>query len=49
VSAEGDLEAVLVDVEGVRVLHEELAGTQDTRLGPGLVAELPLEVVPDLR
>ena len=49
VPAESDVEAILIDVEGVRVLHEKLAGTQHTRLGPWLVAELPLEVVPDLR
>ena len=43
------VEAGLVAVERVGVLHRELAGAQDAALGPRLVALLDLDVVPDLR
>ncbi len=36
-------------VEGVAVLHGELAHAQEPALGPRLVAELGLDLVPDLR
>ena len=38
-----------VDVEGVGVLHRELAHAQQAGLGARLVAELGLDLVPDLR
>ena len=38
------LEPGFVDVEGVRVLHHELAGTQDAGAGPRLVAVLVLDL-----
>ena len=38
-----------VDVEGIAVLHDELAHAQQSRLGPRLVAKLGLDLVPDLR
>ena len=43
------VEAGVVDVEGVGVLHDELADAQQAGLGAGLVAELGLDLVPDLR
>src|SRR5262249_30817793 len=46
---EGRVEAGGVEVERVRVLHHELAHAQETRLRARLVAELRLELVPDLR
>src|SRR5690606_36575402 len=41
----GVLEAVVVEVERVGVLHEELAAAQDAGPGPGLVAVLGLDLV----
>ena len=38
-----------VDVEGVAVLHEELAYAQQAGFRAGLVAELGLDLIPDLR
>ena len=49
VQIEAAVEARLVDVKGVAVLHDELAHAQQARLGPRLVAELGLNLVPDLR
>jgi len=49
VSLERRVEAGLRDVERVRVLHRELAHAQHARFGPRLVAELGLDLVPDLR
>ena len=46
---EPGVEARAVDVEGVGVLHGEFADPEHTRLGPGLVAELGVHLVPDLR
>ena len=43
------LQPFLVHVERVGVLHQELAHPQHPALGPGLVAELELDLVPDLR
>ncbi len=43
------VEAGPVHVEGVGVLHGELADPEQAGLGPGLVAELGLDLVPDLR
>ncbi len=43
------LEAVRINVERVRVLHDELAGAEHPGAGPRLVALLGLEVVEDLR
>ena len=45
----GEVEARRVNVEGVAVLHEELADAEQAGLGAGLVAELGLDLVPDLR
>ncbi len=42
------VEAGFVDVEGVGVLHDELADAEEAGLGAGLVAELGLDLVPDL-
>jgi len=39
----------VVQVEGVAVLHQELAPAHHAEAGPGLVAELPLNMVEDLR
>ena len=44
----GGVEAVVVHVEGVGVLHEELAHAQQAAFRPRLVAELGLDLVPDL-
>ena len=41
--------ARLVDVEGVVVLHQELAPAHDAEARPHLVAELPLDVIEVLR
>ena len=43
-----DVEPGGVHVERVRVLHDELAHAQQARLGTGLVAELGLNLIPDL-
>ncbi len=43
-----DVEACLVDVEGVGVLHDELPDAKEAGLGARLVAELGLNLVPDL-
>ncbi len=37
-----------VDIKGVAVFHEELADAQETGFGPWFVAELGLDLVPDL-
>ena len=44
----GDVEAGVVDVEGVGVLHDELADAKEAGFGAGLVAKLGLDLVPDL-
>ena len=44
-----EVEARLVDVEGVGVLHGELAHAEQAALGARLIAELGLDLVPDLR
>ena len=44
-----DVESGGVEVERVRVLHGELPRAQQTGLGAGLVAELRLDLIPDLR
>ena len=49
VRLEADVEAGLVAVERVRVLHDELADAQEAAAGPRLVSVLRLEVVPGLR
>ena len=49
VRLEADVEAGLVAVEGVRVLHHELADAEQAASGTRLVAVLRLEVVPGLR
>ena len=38
-----------IHIEGIAVLHDELAHSQQTRPRPGLVAELGLNLIPDLR
>ncbi len=43
------VQSVEVDVERVRVLHDELAQPQQPGLRPRFVAELGLDLVPDLR
>ena len=45
----GNVEARGIDVERVRVLHHELPHPQQAGLGPGLVAKLGLNLIPDLR
>ena len=45
----GARQPALVGVERVRVLHGELADPQDAALGPRLVAQLGLELIPALR
>ena len=49
VQAEAPLQALLVAVERVRVLHDELPHADEGRRGARLVADLRLEVVEDLR
>ncbi len=49
VEVEGLVEACLVDIKGIAVLHGELAHTKEAGLGPRFVAELGLDLVPDLR
>ena len=44
----GPFRAFEVEVEGIRVLHQELAPAHDAEAGPDLVAELPLDVVEQL-
>ena len=44
----GLVEAGGVDIEGVGILHEELADAKEAGLGAGLVAKLGLNLVPDL-
>ena len=44
----GEVEASGVDIEGVGVLHEELADAQEAGFWAGLVAELGLDLIPDL-
>ena len=44
----GEVEAGGVEIEGVGVLHEELADAEEAGAGAGLVAELGLDLVPDL-
>ena len=43
------LQTLLCRIEGIRVLHGELAHSQQTRRGPGLIAPLGLEMVDHLR
>ena len=40
-----DLRAVAVFVEGIRILHDELAATHQTKAGAAFVAELGLDLV----
>jgi hypothetical protein len=49
VQVEGAVQPRLVQVEAVGVLHGELPHPQQAGLGAGLVAELGLDLVPDLR
>ena len=49
VGVEGHVELGRSQVETVGVLHGELAGPHQARLGPRLVAQLGLELVPQLR
>ena len=49
VQVEAFVEASLVDIERIAVLHGELPHTQQARLGPRLIAKLGLDLVPDLR
>ncbi len=44
-----DVEASIVDIQRVRVLHPELSRPQDSRARSRLVALLRLDLVPDLR
>jgi hypothetical protein len=48
VSPVGRLERRVVGIERVRILHHELARAQHTGAGPGLVAFLRLDLIPDL-
>jgi hypothetical protein len=43
------VETGVVDVEGIGVLHDELSHAEQAGLGTRLVAELGLDLVPDLR
>jgi hypothetical protein len=45
----GALEALVVQVEGVRVLHQELAAAQDPRARTRLVPVLVLDLIEDHR
>src|SRR5258708_29787108 len=45
----GDVQASLVDIERIGILHQKLADAQKAGLGARLVAELSLNLVPDLR
>ncbi len=49
VAVEGQVELVPAEVEAVGVLHGELAGAHQAGLGPRLVTQLGLELVPHLR
>jgi len=44
----GLVEAGGIEVEGIGVFHEELADAEEAGFGAGLVAELGLDLVPDL-
>jgi hypothetical protein len=48
VLVEPSVETGPVDVQGVGVLHRELPDPEQTGLGTGLVAELGVDLVPDL-
>ena len=39
----------VVQVEGIAVLHQELPPAHHAEAGPGLIAELPLDMIQDLR
>ena len=45
----GSVESGSIDVERVRILHDELPHPQQPRLGTRLVAKLSLNLIPDLR
>src|SRR3546814_6462055 len=45
----GEARRLVVDVEGIGVLHQELAAPHDAEARAHLVAELPLDVVEPLR
>src|SRR5271167_4145518 len=44
-----DVQPSGIEVKGIRVLHHELTQAQQARFWPWLVAELRLDLVPDLR
>ena len=46
---EGRIEAGLVEIERIGVLHREFAHSEQAALGSGLVTELGVHLVPDLR
>ena len=43
-----EVEAGVVEIEGVGILHQELTDAEQAGLGTGLVAEFGLDLVPDL-
>ena len=43
-----DIQARFIQIEGVAILHDELAHPQQARPGPRFIAELGLNLVPDL-
>src|SRR5205823_1083454 len=45
----GYIEPLGIDIERVRVLHDELANAQQPGLRPLLIAEFGLDLIPDLR
>ena len=45
----GNIQAGGIEIEGVGILHDELAHAQQTGFGARLVAEFGLDLIPDLR
>ena len=44
-----DVQAAGIEIEGVGILHDELAHAQQAGFRPRLIAELGLNLIPDLR
>ncbi len=45
----GNVQARSIQIEGIRILHGELARAQQTGARPRFIAKLRLDLVPDLR
>ena len=45
----GSIQAGLIDIEGIRILHQKLPHAQQPRFRTRLISELGLDLIPDLR